>query len=160
MDSLSLRPRIGVPTLGIDPTQSVNLVAFGGDAVWLSTDSGASWVKRTAGLFATSTLGSSPVSSSARNYFTIHHSGVYYVEPGGTLGAVSNPAFALLTPPDSMFSLKVVGVAGTLDTLYAVLNLRTIAKSVNAGSTWTSVWPFPLIGVNAAAVLPAEPQVI
>ena len=154
-----------VPKVVIDPKEASNLLVLGGDGVSISTDSGATWVQRTAGLKTTSPSAFAPAPASGRNYFGVPGSGVHYVEAGASVTrAVNNVALGQLqTQPITIMpitSVQVLAQPGAADVLYANLDGHVIGKSVNAGADWSSVWPFPQAAVFSVAGSAAAPQTI
>ena len=149
----------GIPNVVIDPTQSANIVTYGGDAAMISTDFGATFAKRSAGIYASAPHSLSTVGG--RNYFALAAGGVYYVEAGGaTSHAVNNAALAQLQP-SPVSGVRVFGLPSTAaDMLYAILSSRVIAKSIDSGVSWSSIWDDPAISVQKVAASVFEPQTL
>jgi uncharacterized repeat protein (TIGR01451 family) len=145
--------------LTIDPTEPSRLAAFGGEGVSVSTDAGATWAKRIAGFKGTSPSAFSPLASSRRHYFGVNsRGGVYYVEAGdSTARSVNNDPLAMLAgAPQGLVDIQVLALPGAADRLYAVLRGQVLAKSIDAGQTWSQV-PFPAPAVHYVAGSPLEP---
>jgi uncharacterized repeat protein (TIGR01451 family) len=130
----------GAPALIVSASQSSRLMFIGGDGLSISENGGATWTQRNSGIRGTVIRGFS--AGANRVYASALNAGIFFIGQNGSSAAapVNN---ADLLQLGSARSLSMVSVPGPSDTLFAILNDKTLVKSADSGNTWANAPGFP-----------------
>jgi photosystem II stability/assembly factor-like uncharacterized protein len=149
------------PGIAIDPQDRHRLIGFGGTGVWLSANSGTTWLRGNTGLHSSWITSLARVDGTTRVYVATGENGAHRLEAPDRIAALNNSALAAASAnvQSGLMDIVAASGAGGFDIVVAQTTAGELVRSLDGGTSWTRL-SLPVPRTSAIALSTGAPRIL